>query len=162
VVNDVGVTELSESGAQLLLNEGVLARLAYVGSDGCPTVVPVGFLWNGSAAVVCTATTAPKVNAIRRSPRVGLEIEGEHAAQVLLIKGTAAIDIVDGVADEYLAASRKSMSGDDADQFETQVRAVYEQMARIAITPEWARFYDFPANRLPPFLARLVEQAAER
>jgi hypothetical protein len=31
----------------------------------------------------------------------------------------------------------------------------YKQMARISITPNWARFYDFGAGRVPDFLTRL-------
>jgi len=154
--------ELGDPDVQRLLTEGVLARLGYVGANGYPTVVPVGFLWRDGAVVVCTATTAAKVAAIRRSPRVAIEIEGGHGAeQLLLIKGDAVVDVVDGVADEYLEASRKSMAGDEAEQFESQVRKTYPQMARIRITPAWVRFYDFSAGRLPPFLAALVEAATE-
>jgi hypothetical protein len=29
-------------------------------------------------------------------------------------------------------------------------------MVRISIDPQWARFYDFGAGRLPDFLANLV------
>src|SRR4051812_44395574 len=152
-------TELAEAGAQRLLHEAPLARLAYVGTDGAPTVVPVGFLWNGESVVVCTATTAPKVDAIRRSPRVAVEIEGEHAAQLLLIRGVATIDVVDGVAEEYLAASRRTMESDEAKAFEKSARATYKRMARIAIEPRWVRYYDFSSGRLPPFLRALVDAA---
>ena len=152
-------TDLAEPAAQRLLNEAVLARLAYVGRDGAPTVVPVGFLWDDDKVVVCTATTAPKVDAIRRSPRVAVEIESDGAAQLLLIRGDAAVDVVDGVAEEYLAASRKSMTGDEAENFETQVRSVYKRMARIAIAPQWVRYYDFSSGRLPPFLQALIDAA---
>ncbi|MDT5054594.1 MAG: hypothetical protein QOF66_2960, partial [Mycobacterium sp.] len=31
-----------------------------------------------------------------------------------------------------------------------------KQMVRISIEPQWARFYDFGAGRLPDFLANLV------
>ena len=37
----------------------------------------------------------------------------------------------------------------DAEQlkaFEAQVRSVYKQMARLAITPEWAKLFDFGAG----------------
>ena len=37
-----------------------------------------------------------------------------------------------------------------------EVRAVFDQQARISITPEWARFYDFGAGKLPPFLRKLA------
>jgi hypothetical protein len=122
--------------------------------------VPVGFLWTENAIVVCTATTAPKAEAIRRRPRVAIEIEGGSGAEeLLLVRGDAAVDVVDGVADEYLAAARKSMSGTDADAFEKQVRDTYPQMARIVVTPRWARYYNFPAGRLPPFLQALVDKS---
>ena len=62
---------------------------------------------------------------------------------VLLVRGTAAIDIVDGVPPEYLAASRKAVGPDQWDSFEAQVRAMYKQMARIKITPLWAKLLDF-------------------
>jgi hypothetical protein len=43
--------------------------------------------------------------------------------------------------------------------FEQNVRRMYEQMARIAITPTWVRFYDFGAGRMPRFLQDLAEQS---
>jgi hypothetical protein len=36
---------------------------------------------------------------------------------------------------------------------------MYAQMARIAITPSWVRFYDFGAGRMPRFLKDLADQA---
>jgi hypothetical protein len=44
--------------SQEMLNRD-LARLAYVAKDGTPRVVPIGFTWNGSEVVMCTATNAP-------------------------------------------------------------------------------------------------------
>jgi hypothetical protein len=35
---------------------------------------------------------------------------------------------------------------------------MYDQMARIAITPRWVRYYDFGAGRMPRFLQELAEQ----
>jgi hypothetical protein len=35
---------------------------------------------------------------------------------------------------------------------------MYDQMARIAITPHWARYYDFGAGRLPQFLQDLAKK----
>jgi hypothetical protein len=37
---------------------------------------------------------------------------------------------------------------------------MYDRMARIAITPRWARFYDFGAGRLPHFLQVLAERSS--
>ena len=53
------------------------------------------------------------------------------------------VEIVDGVVPEYLAASRKGTPEDQWDAFEAEVRSLYKQMARIAITPEWAKLIDF-------------------
>jgi hypothetical protein len=34
-----------------------LTRLAYVAKDGTPRSIPIGFTWNGSEIVMCTART---------------------------------------------------------------------------------------------------------
>jgi hypothetical protein len=109
---------------------------------------------------VCTAPSAPKVAALTERPNVALTIDtgitpGE--AKQLLIRGVAGIEVVDGVPPEYIAGSTKTLSGTDLQEFETQVRGMYDQMARISITPRWARFYDFGTGRLPPFLRKLAE-----
>jgi hypothetical protein len=149
--------ELAQPGAEEILRNASLARVAYSGLDGTPRVVPVGFHWNGEEVVVCTATTAPKVEALRARPAVALTIDTADTpstAKALLIRGLAAIDIVEGVAQEYLDAN--AVQDARREEFEAKVRETYEQMARIVITPHWARFYDFGAGRLPTFLSKLV------
>jgi nitroimidazol reductase NimA-like FMN-containing flavoprotein (pyridoxamine 5'-phosphate oxidase superfamily) len=151
--------ELRDPGAQELLRSAPLARLAYDGLDGFPRVVPCGFLWTGEAVVICTATTAPKAHALAVRPHVALTIDSagaSAAAQSLLLRGTARLQTVDGVADEYLQAAAKTMEGADLAGFEQAVRATYDQMVRIAVVPEWARFFDYTAGRLPHFLQDLV------
>jgi pyridoxamine 5'-phosphate oxidase-like protein len=154
--------ELEHPGARNLLDTATLLRLAYNGSDGFPRVIPIGFYWNGSGIVVCTAATAPKVEALSSRPNVAITIDvGDTPAEAkaLLVRGRARVDIVDGVADEYLAASRKGLGADQFPEFERQVRALYDQMARISIEPVWARFFDFGAGRFPAFLAELAGNA---
>ena len=72
------------------------------------------------------------------------------------MRGLARVDIVDGVPDEYVAASRKVLGADEVTEFERQVGSIYNQMARISIEPVWARFFDFGAGRMPRFLTKLV------
>ena len=60
--------ELEHPGARELLASATLLRLAYAGSDGFPRVIPIGFYWNGTQIVVCTAATAPKVKALSWRP----------------------------------------------------------------------------------------------
>jgi len=156
--------ELGHPGAQNLLDSATLLRLGYNGSDGFPRVIPIGFSWNGSRIVVCTAATAPKVKALSARPNVAITIDvGDTPAEAkaLLVRGLAQVDIVDGVPDEYLAASRKALAADQLAEFERQVRSLYDQMARISIEPVWARFFDFGAGRMPSFLTKLVGDAAD-
>jgi glycine/D-amino acid oxidase-like deaminating enzyme len=156
---------LDDPGAQELLQSGQPLRLAYCGHDGLPRVIPIGFFWKNEQLVVCTAPSAPKVAALNERPNVAVTIDTGNTsatAKQLLIRGTAAIEIVDGVAPEYFEASAKTLSGTDLEEFEAQVRDVFEQQARISITPEWARFYDFGAGKLPPFLRKLAESDHDR
>jgi hypothetical protein len=140
------IDELEHPGAQTLLE----------------SVIPIGFLWDGSRIVVCTARSAPKVEALSARPRVAITIDvGDTPAEAraLLIRGLASVEIVDGVPDEYLAASAKAMGPDQLPEFERGVRSLYDQMARISIEPVWARFYDFGTGRMPAFLTKLVAGA---
>jgi uncharacterized protein YndB with AHSA1/START domain len=155
--------DLSHPEVAELLERQPLARMAYTGPDGLPRVIPVGFFWTGERIVVCTAPTSPKFRALSARPHVALTIDSDDGAmKTLSVRGVAVIDVVDGIPDEYLAASTKTMSGEQASQFEANVRSVYKQMARIAIEPTWARYYDFTAGRVPEFLLRLVSDSSAR
>ena len=150
--------ELGHPDAQKLLS-GSMARLVYNGRDGFPRVIPIGFYWTGERIVVSTAPSSPKVRALSSRPEVALTIDTGTApgeAKALLVRGLAAMETVDGVTDEYIAAAKRSMERAELAEFERNVRSVYKQMVRISIEPKWARFYDFGAGRLPGFLADLV------
>jgi nitroimidazol reductase NimA-like FMN-containing flavoprotein (pyridoxamine 5'-phosphate oxidase superfamily) len=68
--------ELSATGAQELLAATSSAHLAYNAEDGTPRVIPVGFFWTGTEFVISTATTSPKVAALKARPDVALSIDG--------------------------------------------------------------------------------------
>jgi pyridoxamine 5'-phosphate oxidase-like protein len=159
-MNAQAVTEeLEHPGARALLDSATLLRLAYNGSDGLPRAIPIGFLWNGSRIVVCTAATAPKVKALSARPNVAITIDvGDTPteARALLVRGIASLEVVDGVPEEYIAASRKALPADQVGDFERQVESLYDRMARISIEPVWARFFDFGAGRMPSFLTELA------
>jgi nitroimidazol reductase NimA-like FMN-containing flavoprotein (pyridoxamine 5'-phosphate oxidase superfamily) len=153
--------ELSTTGAQELLASPSAAHLAYTGKDGTPRVIPVGFYWTGDQVVISSATTSPKVTALSVRPDVALTIDAGDTpdqARALSIRGRASVEIVDGVVKEYLAAARKTMDAEAAAEFEQQVRGMYDQMARIGITPQSVRYYDFGAGRMPRFLQELAER----
>jgi Pyridoxamine 5'-phosphate oxidase len=153
------IEDLNHPDAAELLATQTLARLAYTGPDGFPRVIPIGFTWTGEHIVVCTVPSSPKVRALSARPHVALTIDTDQgtASRSLSVRGVAAVEIVDGVPDEYLAASAKSMDSEQARQFEAQVRSLYKQMARITIQPQWARYYDFGTGRIPGFLLELVQ-----
>lgn len=144
--------------AEELLRTPTPARLAYDGIDGTPRVVPVGFFWTGDAVVVATHPTAPKYAALRARPRVALTIDTSAPTRSLLLRGTAEIDVVDDVVPEYLEAAAKSMEGEELATFEANVRETYDCMARINITPDWARYFDFTTGRFPDFLRALTSK----
>lgn len=153
----VRVTEiLNDPLAQELLAAPIPARVAYVGLDGGPRVVPISVYWNGSDIVFASATNSAKVAALQANPRVALTIDTNVVPQnVLLVRGTASLEIVEGVPDEYLHASRKVVGDDGMPQFEEQVRALYDQMVLITITAEWAKIMDFE-TRIPQAVEELA------
>ena len=77
------------------------------------------------------------------------------------MRGTASIEIVDGVVSEYLEATKKYVGAEQWPAFEEQVRATYKQQARIIIVPEWAKLLDFE-TRVPTYMEELMEAQAPR
>lgn len=135
---------LSDPLSQELLHSNIPARMAYTGRDGFPRVIPIGFYWNGTDFIMATHPKSLKVRALTQQPKVALTIDTtSFPPQVLTVRGTASIEVVDGVPWEYLEASRKFIAPEQMQDFEMGVRATYKQMARITVTPEWAQIYDF-------------------
>jgi len=141
-----------------------LTRLAYVAKDGTPRAIPIAFTWNGSQVVMCTSKNAPKLTALRHNPAVALTIDTEvHPPKILLIRGRAELDFVDGIPDEYLQAnSTYEMTPEQRVEWEAEVRSLYHDgMVRIVVTPSWAKLIDFETT-LPSAVEELVRQREER
>lgn len=140
-----------------------IARLAYVAQDGTPRVVPIGFTWNGSELVMCTPTNAPKLVSLRQNPAVALTIDTEvHPPNILLIRGEAVLDEVEGIPDEYLQASGSyKMTPEQRVEWEAEIRSLYDSMVRIVVAPTWAKLIDFETT-LPSAVEELVRQREER
>ena len=103
--------ELDQPGARELLQRQTLLRLAFDGADGFPRVIPIGFLWTRRRIIVCTATTSPKVAALAARPNVAATLDAGDtpaSAKALLVRGIAALETVDGVPEEFIAASTKA------------------------------------------------------
>src|SRR3954453_23450292 len=102
---------LAKPYAQQLLNGPEPARLAYDGLDGGPRVVPIGFWTENERVLMATVPRSPKVAALRKNPKVALTIDqSAFPPKVLLIRGTAEVELVEGVPDGYLTAGRKVMT----------------------------------------------------
>jgi hypothetical protein len=140
-----------------------LTRLAYVAKDGTPRTIPIGFTWNGSQLVMCTAKNAPKLTALRHNPAVALTIDTEvHPPKILLIRGRAELDVVDGIPDEYLEMNGSyEMTPEQRVEWEAEVRSLYPAMVRIVVTPTWAKLIDFHET-LPSAVEELVRRRQER
>jgi hypothetical protein len=134
---------LSDPTTTDLIEQSPLLRVAYTGTDGAPRVVPLAYVVRDGKFVFCTVTSSAKVNALRRDPRVALTIDIGSPPCCLFVRGTAEVEIVEGVPDEYLAATRRNVPPEAHQQFETQVRHLYDDMARITVTPTWVRLNDF-------------------
>jgi general stress protein 26 len=140
-----------------------LTRLAYVAKDGTPRNIPIGFAWNGSEIVVCTTKNAPKLHSLRHNPQVALTIDTEvHPPRILLIRGRAELDVVDGIPEEYLQINGSyAMTPEQRVAWEAEVRSLYDGMVRIVITPTWVKLIDFETT-LPSAVEELVARRAER
>jgi hypothetical protein len=134
-----------------------IARLAYVARDGTPRVVPIGYIWDGSAIVMCTATNAAKITALQVNPDVALTIDtDEFPPNVLLLRGKAELEWVDGIPDEYMQINDPSyMTAEQREAWEAGVRSLYDAMYRIRVVQRWAKVLDFETT-LPSAVEELV------
>jgi hypothetical protein len=140
-----------------------LTRIGYVAKDGTPRTIPIAFSWNGSELVMCTTKNAPKLTALRNNPAVALTIDTEvHPPKILLIRGRAELDVVEGIPDEYLEMNGTyQMTPEQRVEWEAEVRSLYDGMVRIVVTPTWAKLIDFETT-LPSAVEELVRQRDER
>jgi hypothetical protein len=139
--------------AQELLSSKIPARLAYIWTDGTPRVVPIWFHWTGRELVLGTPPKAPKLKALARNPKVSLTIDHDaFPHKVLLIRGSARLEPVEGIVPEYALAAERYFGKERGQAWLTQLRGMVPSMVRIAITPEWVGILDFK-TRFPSALA---------
>jgi hypothetical protein len=157
-MNQHDVTEvLAKPLSQQLLASDIPARLAYTGVDGDPRVIPIAFLWTGSQIELYTVPTSAKVGALAKNPRVALTIDTQaFPPNVLLIRGAATLERVDGIPDGYVEASRKLVPAEEMAGWEAGVRALYQQMVVIRVQPDWAKLLDFETT-IPKAVEDLVK-----
>lgn len=148
-MNRVTATEiLNKPLAQELLSSNIPARVAYVALDGTPRVIPIAFLYDGSRFLIYTLPHAPKTKALTANPKVAITIDTQGAwpPRVLLVRGTAELELVEGVPDEYLSASEKVTPAHEFPAWKAGVTGLYRRMTKISITPEWTKLLDFETS----------------
>lgn len=147
---DLGL--LQHPAAQELLASKIPARLAYVWTDGSPRVIPIWFHWNGKEIVMGTPAKAPKLKALAKNPRVSLTIDDNvFPHKVLLVRGTARLEPVDGVVPEYALAAERYFGAEQGKAWAAQMEKMVQSMVRVTITPTWVGLLDFE-TRFPSAL----------
>ena len=146
---------------QLLRDECVL-HLSYTAPDGAPRVIPIGYVWDGAHFLMWTVPHSDKVGALRADERVAITIDVlGPPPRVLLVRGRAALETVDGVPDGYLDASHRTLPREAWDDFDTQVRGLYKQMTVVTVTPDWAKLLDFETTA-PSAVEKLMREQNSR
>ena len=140
---------------QKLLQTPIPARLAYIGLDGTPRVVPVSYLWDGEAFVFASPPDWYKVRAIAANPNVALTVDtNDFPPLILSARGVASIDYDQGLPEQYVEASRRIVGEEKFPSWERAVRAENRNMALIRVTPTWLKVVDFetryPGPSEPP------------
>jgi PPOX class probable F420-dependent enzyme len=144
---------LQHPASQELLHSKIPARLAYIGTDGAPRVIPIWFHWNGRDIVMASPPKAPKLKALKKNPRVSLTIDDNtFPHKVLMVRGTARLEPVDGIVPEYVTAADRYFGPEQAKAWIGQLRTMISSMVRITITPEWVGVLDFQ-TRFPSALS---------
>jgi PPOX class probable F420-dependent enzyme len=147
---DLGL--LQHPASQELLQSKIPARLAYVWADGSPRVIPIWFHWNGKEIVMGTPAKAPKLKALAKNPRVSLTIDDNvFPHKVLLVRGTARLEPVDGVVPEYALAAERYFGPEQGKAWAAQMGKMVQSMVRVTITPTWVGLLDFQ-TRFPSAL----------
>jgi hypothetical protein len=153
------LTLLDHPVAQQLLQSRLPARLAYIARDGTPRVVPMQFQWTGEEVVLSCWPDDPKAAAIRTHREVALTIDtAEPPFRVLQIRGTAAVERVDGVSPEMATASMRYMGQEAGQAWVEQAARLSPQTVRIAIRPGWVDVLEFE-TRLPGGMVRRLAAA---
>ena len=143
---------LQHPAAQEMLASKIPARLAYIATDGTPRVVPIWFHWNGKEIVMGTPPKAPKLKALRKNPRVSMTIDNnEFPHKVLLIRGNARLEPVDGVVPEYAMAADRYFGPEQGKTWVGQMGKMVSSMVRVTVTPDWVGLLDFQ-TRFPSAL----------
>jgi hypothetical protein len=143
---------LQHPASQELLHSKIPARFAYIATDGTPRVIPIWYHWNGKDFVMATPPKAPKLKALAKNPRVSLTIDDNtFPHKVLLIRGTARLEPLDGIVPEYAMAADRYFGPEQGKAWVAGLAQMISSMVRVTVTPDWVGLLDFQ-TRFPSAL----------
>jgi hypothetical protein len=100
-----------------------------------------------------TPPKAPKLKALAKNPKVAITIDDNtFPHKVLLVRGTARLEPIDGIVPEYATAAERYFGPEQGRAWMQQVRTMMPTMTKITITPEWVGVLDFQ-TRFPGALS---------
>ena len=144
---------LQQPTAQLLLASKIPARLAYIALDGTPRVLPIWFHWTGHELVMASSPKAAKLRALAKNPKVAITIDdNSFPHKVLLIRGSARLEPVQGMVPEYAQAAERYLGPEQGRAWIQQMSGTVPGMTRIAVVPTWVGLLDFQ-TRFPATLS---------
>lgn len=140
----MGKADLDSAVARRLLSSTIPARLAFVTPDGGANVIPIWFLWRDGRLLMCSQAGGHKVRAMERNPRIAVTIDSETPPyESVRMRGRAEIELVEGIAPEYVACAHRYYGVEKGDAWIGFVRPFTRQMAVISLSPEWVEVWDF-------------------
>jgi PPOX class probable F420-dependent enzyme len=135
-----------------LLDAPNLARLAYIGLDGRPRVVPIWFAEQNGDIIMVTGPKAEKARALEKNGAVAVTIDSAQPPyKVLLIDGDADLEPVEGMAPEYRPIVERYL-GPAAEAYLGQLLPRVKRQVRIRIKVRSHRIFDF-VKRYPKSLS---------
>jgi len=93
-----------------------------------------------------TPPKARKLKALAKNPKVALTIDDNaFPHKVLLVRGTARLEPIQGVVPEYAMAADRYFGTQQGRAWVEQMSSLVkdQDMVRITITPEWVGLLDF-------------------
>jgi hypothetical protein len=94
---------------------------------------------------------ARRIASLRANPAVALSIDTDGSPpHVLLVRGEATVEDIEGVAPEYGASARRYLGDDAAASLLSMVDDPITRMARIAVRPAWVGVLDFETRQPGP------------
>jgi len=102
---------------------------------------------------MATPPRAPKLKALAKNSKVSFTIDDNNFPhKVLLVRGTAKLNTVQGIVPEYAAAAERYFGREQGQAWVKQLGGQIQSMVRITIAPEWVALLDFQ-TRFPSALS---------